>query len=408
MQVSGVLCAPAAAEEVDTKLFFDDVNFDGQLQRSVGKCDTGMANVGECLYIASQITPGDRDSWYAAWSQFADALVQQADTALAAGHTVSAAGQYLRAAEYHRQAFFWHRDDLDGKELTTAYPASVKAFRAALPHLDRPGSVVDGDTPGYFFAPAGDGPHPTILHIGGYDGTAEEQYSDASPALQRGWAFAGLDGPGTGVCLYDRRVYMRPDWENVVPGMVDRLLTRPEVDPHRIVLVGRSFGGVLAPRGASAEPRLAAMVVDPGQYDIGEGLEARFGADLWKTVDDPDADPQWNALLDVPALKTLFGPRMATHGLDSPRAWAGDTRRYNCREQAPKITCPSFVTDNETDAVSTGQRQQLFDALTCPKEFRRFLQKEGAEGHCEGMASVVLWTAAFDWLESTLGATGAS
>ena len=27
----------------------------------------------------------------------------------------------LRAAEYHRQAFFWHRDDLDGKELTTAY-----------------------------------------------------------------------------------------------------------------------------------------------------------------------------------------------------------------------------------------------------------------------------------------------
>ncbi|MBV8954615.1 MAG: hypothetical protein JO179_10785 [Solirubrobacterales bacterium] len=35
-------------------------------------------------------------------------------------------------------------------------------------------------------------------------------------------------------------------------------------------------------------------------------------------------------------------------------------------------------------------------------EFRRFLQKEGAEGHCEGMAAVVLWTAAFDLLESTL------
>ena len=88
------------------KLFFDDVNFDGQLQRAVGKCDAGMANVGECLYIASQITPGDRDSWYAVWSQFADGLVQQADDALAAGHTVSAAGCFLRAAEYYRQAFF--------------------------------------------------------------------------------------------------------------------------------------------------------------------------------------------------------------------------------------------------------------------------------------------------------------
>ena len=87
------------------KLYFDDENFDGQLQRSVGKCDSGMANVGECLYIASQITPGDRNSWYQLWSAFADKLVQQADTALAAGHTVSARGCYLRAAEYYRQAF---------------------------------------------------------------------------------------------------------------------------------------------------------------------------------------------------------------------------------------------------------------------------------------------------------------
>ena len=331
------------------KLFFDDVGFDGQLQRSVGKCDVGMANVGECLFIASQITEGDRDSWYTAWSQFADGLVQRADTALAAGHTVSAAGQHLRVAEYYRQASFWHRDDLDGKELTTAYAASVKAFRAALPHLDPPGSVLEGDTPGYFFAPPGGGPFPTILHIGGYDGTAEEQYCDAAPALQRGWAFAALDGPGTGTVLYDRREYMRPDWENVVPGMFDLLLTRPEVDPEKVVIVGRSFGGVLAPRGASGEPRLAAMVVDPGQYDIGAGLAARFGRDLMKTVDDPSADPQWNALLDIPALKTLFGPRMATHGLDSPRAWVG--------RHAP-LQLPRAGAEDHVPELRDGQRDR--------------------------------------------------
>jgi hypothetical protein len=44
------------------KLYFDDAAFDGQLQRSVGKSDSGMANVGECLAIVGQITPGDRDS----------------------------------------------------------------------------------------------------------------------------------------------------------------------------------------------------------------------------------------------------------------------------------------------------------------------------------------------------------
>ena len=383
------------------KLFFDDEGFDGQLQRSIGKCDAGMANAGECLYIASQITPGDRDSWYAAWSLFADGLVQRAGEAASTGHTVSAAGLYLRATEYYRQAFFWHRDDLECKELTTAYRASVNAFRAALPLLDPPVTVLDGQTPGYFFAPAGDGPFPTILHIGGYDGIAEELYAAAYHALDRGWAFATLDGPGTGTVLYDRRQPMRPDWENVVPGMVDLVLTRPEVDPERVVLVGRSWGGLLAPRGASGDPRVAAMVADPGQYDMSESFSQRFG-ELWKTVDDPSADAQWDALLQIPALKTLFGPRMATHGVDGPRAYADDMRRYSCVEQAPKVTCPSFVTDNETDLVSTGQGEKLFQALTCAKTFRRFLRSEGAEGHCEGMGQVVFWAASFDWLEATL------
>jgi len=383
------------------KLYFEDENFDGQLQRSVGKCDSGMANAGECLYIASQIKPGDRDSWYQRWSAFADQLVQQADTALAAGHTVSARGCYLRAAEYYRQAFFWHRDDLDAAELQSGYAASVQAFRNALPLLNPPGMVLDGDTPGYLFVPPGDGPFPAILHIGGYDNTAEENFASAGEALDRDWAFISLDGPGTGTPLYERREPMRPDWEHVVPGMVDLVLRQPSVDPERIVLVGRSFGGLLAPRGASGDPRLAAMIADPGQIDMAEGMPARLG-DLWNRVDDPAADDQFQALLQIPALNTLFGPRMITNGVSTVRAYLGDMRRYTSRDQVAAITCPSYITDNETDVVSTGQGRELYDQLTCPKQFRRFLQAEGAEGHCEGMAPVVFWTAAFDWLDETL------
>jgi len=383
------------------KLHFDDEAFDGQLQRTVGKCDAGMANVGECLYIASRITPGDRDSWYAAWATFADGLVAQAATADRGGHVVSAASLRLRAAEYYRQAFFWHRDDLDGKELTTAYRASVDAFRRALPHLPRPGRVVQGDTPGYVFAPAGAGPFPAILHLDGYDGTAEELYAAVYPALDRGWAFVGLDGPGQGSVLYDRRVPMRPDWENVVPAMYALAAGLPEVDPRRIVLVGRSFAGVLAPRGAAGTPQLAALIVDPGQYDMGAGMSARLGA-LWPHLDDPAFKPRFAALLDNPAMRTFLGPRMVTHGVADPQAYLQDMRRYSVAALAPSITCPSFVTDNETDIVSTGQGQRLYDAMTCPKTFRRFMRAEGAEGHCEGMAPIVFWTAAFDWLEETV------
>jgi hypothetical protein len=135
------------------KLYFDDEDFDGQLQRSVGKADSGMANVGECLAIAEQITPGDRDSWYRAWSGFATHLAGQGQAALAAGHRVSARSVLLRAAEYFRQAFFYHRDNLDGTELQTAYASSVQAFRDALPLLDHHAEVLTGGLSGYLFTP---------------------------------------------------------------------------------------------------------------------------------------------------------------------------------------------------------------------------------------------------------------
>jgi len=242
---------------------------------------------------------------------------------------------------------------------------------------------------------------PVLLHIGGYDNTAEELYDSAGPALERGYGFAAVDGPGQGSVLYNQRIPMRPDWEAVVPGMVDALIKHPHVDPGRIVLVGRSFGGLIAPRGASGEHRLAAMIVDPGQLEMGSAVMSRLG-DMGQHLDDPAADAQFEALLNIPALRAFLAPRMATHGLTSVRGYFRDLLRYTNAGTAPAITCPSYVTDNETDTVSVGQGKVLFDRLTCPKEFRLFTKAEGAEGHCEGMAPIIFWTAAFDWLDHLL------
>jgi hypothetical protein len=54
-------------------------------------------------------------------------------------------------------------------------------------------------------------------------------YASVGPALERGYAFAAIDGPGQGEMLYEQRVPMRPDWEAVVPGMVDALAKHPQV-----------------------------------------------------------------------------------------------------------------------------------------------------------------------------------
>jgi hypothetical protein len=60
----------------------------------------------------------------------------------------------------------------------------------------------------------------------------------------------------------------------------------------------------------------------------------------------------------------------------------------------------SLYGDGPDDRVLAGK--VLYDHLTCPKEFRLFTKAEGAEGHCEGMASTVFWDAAYDWLDTLL------
>jgi hypothetical protein len=98
----------------------------------------------------------------------------------------------------------------------------------------------------------------------------------------------------------------------------------------------------------------------------------------------------------------MLAPRMTTHGVSTVREYVLDLTRYNSADTIAKVSCPSFVTDNEADPVSSGQGEVLFEHLDCPKEFRLFRKEEGAEGHCEGMAPVVFWDAAFDWLDPRL------
>jgi hypothetical protein len=101
------------------------------------------------------------------------------------------------------------------------------------------------------------------------------------------------------------------------------LIKHPHIDPSRVVLVGRSFGGLIAPRGASGEHRLAAMIADPGQLEMGNAVMNRLG-DLGQHLDDPAADARFEALLTIPALRTFLAPRMATHGLTSVRGYFRD------------------------------------------------------------------------------------
>lgn len=105
----------------------------------------------------------------------------------------------------------------------------------------------------------------------GFDGTAEElHFSGALAAVERGYTVLTFDGPGQPGPRHHQGLVFRPDWENVITPVVDFAETLPEVDNSRIALLGSSMGGVLAPRAAAFEHRLAALIAVDGVYDLGQ------------------------------------------------------------------------------------------------------------------------------------------
>ncbi len=120
-----------------------------------------------------------------------------------------------------------------------------------------------------------------MVLLGGYDGTAEELYFlNGAAALARGYHVLAFDGPGQGSALLQQGLVLRPDWENVITPVIDHIRTRSDVDPDRIALIGLSLGAHLAPRAASAEHRLAAVIADCGSYDLFAAALARLPSPL--------------------------------------------------------------------------------------------------------------------------------
>lgn len=393
---------------------FETTDFNTQLSRTLGKASIRAACLGECLQAAASIVDGDLESWLGAWMSLADRLAAVGDACLAAGHTVSAGDAYRRAAEYYRQATFFHRVNLDNPHLQKGWRRAGECFRAA--------AAADGMdvTPvsipfegaslhGYYLrADPKAGPAPTVIAPSGYDGVAEEASMQTGfPALKRGYNALCFDGPGQGVTLYDpeRRLFMRPDWENILPRVVDFALGLPGVDPDRLVASGMSFAGFLIPRGVAGEPRIAALIADPGQYDIGAALKARLPPALLDRLeeDSADADAAFEPLIRSREGAIMFLPRMAAHGCTTMRGYARDLMRFGMAGLAEKIGCPSLICDNESDVVSTGQGTLLARAIGDTAKMAIFTVADGTGDHCEILGREVFEQVAFDWLDEVLG-----
>ncbi len=109
-----------------------------------------------------------------------------------------------------------------------------------------------------------------------------------------------------------------------------------------------------APRAAAFEHRLAALVCDPAQPDM--------------------------------------GARMAAHGLDDVGDHLRELRRYSMLSVTDRISCPVVVVEAEGDFAG-GDEQALLAALAMPRDVVQLTAAQGAGGHCAGLGQQV-WAAA--------------
>lgn len=138
--------------------------------------------------------------------------------------------------------------------------------------------------PGWLHLPPGydGGRLPTVIEIPGMDGFKEigvSLYGDRW--LNRSFAVLTVDGPGQNESPLLGIYVSMENWVEAGPAIVDWLCSRPEVDPDRIGVTGRSFGSLFGTIVAGNEPRIRACAVmstclEPGCHTIFEEASPTF------------------------------------------------------------------------------------------------------------------------------------
>jgi pimeloyl-ACP methyl ester carboxylesterase len=398
------------------KVAFKDYLFQLGFVRNLGYMYYGGADLGEMIATAAQITEGDFESWYTEWDKRAQRLLSRADAAFSAGHLISAREGYLRASTYFRMAgFFLHGNRADPRILSESRAAEqtyAKAAKLTGPTWEPVQIPYEGTTlPGYFYKVDDSGkPRPTLVFHGGLDSTLEELFfSGGAAATRRGYNCLTFDGPGQGAPIRDGKLPFRYDWEKVVTPAVDYVLTRPDVDGDKLVLMGMSLGGYLAARAAAFEHRVRGVVFYDGMYDAYEGLlrpsmpkEAIDAFDAGDTVRFEEIihrQMQGNTIL-----RWLVGQGVWSFGVASFGDCVTEMKKMTMKGIAGEIQCPCLVMEGEGDSYS--KPQQIYDELQAPKQLARFTSEDGAENHCQCGALAYKDEVVFNWLDETLKLRG--
>jgi dienelactone hydrolase len=373
----------------------------GQTLRALNDIPYGGADTSEILETIKHIKAGDADSWYNAWERTGDRV---SELAFHTKDPISRGRAHLRAHNYYRTAEFLlaphdpRRAISWKKNIETFYKGldtlGVRYERIRAPYGAHHLNAL------YFPGPQESEKRPLIAICGGFDPTLEELYFVLVTAgLERGYSVLAYEGPGQESIIRKQGI-LTHEWEKPTAAILDEYL-RTHSRPTKIVLVGMSMGGYLAPRAAAFDNRIDGVVA----FDVG-AISSRSVPPVAFWFGRHGLGFVLNAIAKI---KSAFSPSlrwslqnsrwvMGTSGLLET---AEALRAYTLQDVAPRITSDVLILAGEDDHfVPVEQVKQFENSLTQARSVTSVIydRESGGAEHCQ-LGAITLWHAAFfDWL----------
>lgn len=333
----------------------------------------------------------------------------------------------------------------------------VEDFLVKVHDVD-PKYEADVELAGTLTSPHGDGPFPTLILISGSGPQdRDETIYEHKPFLviadyfaQKGYAVIRFDDRGVAKSKGSFATATSADFANDVEALFLWAKTCPKVDSKKIVLVGHSEGGLIAPMVASRQKEIAGVIMLAGPGVSGDRIILNQSRKISKVAGMPDAilDMQENMLTMLlkhlnsgaevdddlkESIQAAFseltdqqrekfqldGVAEATIAkLNSP--WMRFFINYDPKESLSKTACPilSIIGENDLQvekelnfpaieaAVKSGDNQD-FVQITLPKLNHLFQRSDtGAPGNyikIEQTLDASLLNAMSEWLETRTG-----
>jgi pimeloyl-ACP methyl ester carboxylesterase len=302
----------------------------------------------------------------------------------ARGHRETARQLYYRAiADYHAAQHSIFEDDNREKiylyariqacedRMIALSPTAVE--RVEIPWENR-------SIPGLLYVqPKAAQPAPSLLWANGMD-SIRELWPDPlhNWAFERGFNVLVIDGPGQGLSNLRKIRVTEDNWERAGRAAIDYLVSRPEIDPERIGILGFSMGCYWGMRTAAIDPRVRAIATS----------SALHGSK--------------RAIFEIasPKFKQMF---MYMAGMRDEVEFDRMAERMTLDEHAPKIRGYTLMVVGEYDPLCPVQDAwEIYQRLGGPREFWLLENDFHQPFNHKGLAGLPTFPFLADWMADAL------